>query len=139
MVPLIFNLLNCTSLNKKLPMLRIGIIFFERLGSANHSDKCVDEGVLQALWGVLYRAEDISKLEKKLVEHLVGVLSKDSVIFYLSSSKSQHLERYFSREGNSDYFDFCLVSNYMRARRRMAFLLRALRNRKINVLLVQNY
>ena len=138
--PLVINniarIFLCVSVRQVLPLVRSCLIVVERLGQHN-SDRCdVDEGLLQATWGVLFRANMRVDDETRFALAVIRAINKDTKIVYICTSKITHQRRYFQRvlAEENDFFGFNDPKIYKVARHKMAFLLRLCRSEGVRVI-----
>jgi len=121
-------------------MLRICSILFERIGHSFACGGCADEGVVQAVWGFLYRAGLSCEKEKEFASRVLRRLGTNTTIIYVSVKPSVHLNRYFMRadKEGQDYFLFREETKYRHARHVLALLLSQCRSHGLNVVVRKN-
>lgn len=107
-----------------------------RLGCHRTSDAIYDEGILQAIWGVMRKASD-RLTDKELSILLCSLVSNPEIlnVCYVSVSKKELLARHAQRSkvGNHNSFIFSSECDFMLSRMQMARLLGAIRRSGIRI------
>jgi len=121
--------------------MKIVFVMYERIGQAIQRESCiVDEGIFQALWGVLYRCRFEEEDLASLISNILNIINIDAELVYVTSCKKTHIHRYNNRikHDKLDNFEFCIKTNYTHARHITALILLCCRKKKIPITLYFN-
>lgn len=113
----------------------------ERVGDAILRKNVSDEGIIQALWGVVFRIEPrYLTIRARITDDVLNKIDETSCLHYAMINKRTHQRRYTEVTVRSGYdaFDFANHIQYAHGRNCMSLLLRVLRKRNYEVKLIKN-
>jgi len=108
------------------------LVLLERLGRKNRyfgKDAIIDEGVMQAIWGFLWRTRIKSSVFKNTILIIQRLSKYIGTIYYVGCRKSSNIDRLNIRAKSSPNVKniFSNAESYQRGRRAMVMLLCAIR------------
>lgn len=115
--------------------MKLILVLLERLGRYKLSDVdlILDEGVFQALWGYMYRANNNEQLINEILIHL----KRYSIdIRYVGTSKSINKDFLDNRDNHKFYFKN--KQDYIKGRENMASLIKLIKRNNIKVKYIFN-
>lgn len=136
-VPIMLKMLNRPHV---IGQIKLILVLLDRLGRVKKfegQDIVIDEGIMQAIWGFLWRTKT-NKTMCKDACLIVEMLSRHvGIIYYIRCSKLTHIDRMKRRSDGDMAIDFFFDKmSYEKGRNAMAFLLRAIRNNQLEIKLI---
>ena len=139
---LVLNFLkNRKKITSGLQYFRMVIVLLERSGEVNSRQVGTsDEGIYQAIWGILFRCRVPVIEEMNLLSKILSILSVDVDLIFISSSKKVHFNRYLNRldQRCNDFFEFTNMQNYLHGRHVLAVILTYCKKNDISVSFFSN-
>ncbi len=122
---------------------KLMLVLYERLGRVHilGADNVIDEGVMQALWGVLWRSHPDAVVREYIASIVVLLKQRIGLIYYIRCRRDVHRARVIARSPQAhrmDTFSFTNDEQYQAARRTMAFVLQLLRRNGIRLQYIDN-
>jgi hypothetical protein len=113
----------------------------ERIGNARLRKNFSDEGIMQALWGVIFRIEPAyQNICLRFIGEVLNKIDPGSCVYYIMISKDVHHRQYTEVSNCRGYDAFCFADKrqYLHGRNCMFLLLRALRERNYEFQIIRN-
>jgi hypothetical protein len=112
-------------------LLKIFILLSRQGMIQNKANSSLDEGVLQALWGMINKLP-LSNTNFKLITGLINYLNVGYTITYIYTTKDNYLQRIADRQRKHPFISYS-STDVQNARYWMAFLIRAVKSRNIKL------
>jgi len=142
--PFFFILLKMISFPPSIGQLKLLFVIFERLGRirrlSNKETGIIDEGIMQALWGFLWRQKNID-FDKVL--ELVRIIKNLHIgtVYFIFCSKKKNWNRLLLRENNLGtgkkvfFYDY---ESLLKGRTTMFIILKAMRMLEMDIRIISN-
>ncbi len=140
----VFLLLVYLRINKRISgQEKLMLVLYERLGRAQrlNTNHVIDEGVMQALWGILWRSQQSALVEESATRIVALLRQQIGIIRYIRCRRDVHLARLVARyqqHPGLGALTFVGDERYQSARSTMAFMLQLLRYNGIRLKYFEN-
>ncbi len=137
----LIDLLKLVSLKKGFLQIKLVFVLIERIGRKKRmiTDSVIDEGVLQALWGLLWRINEYDY--STVISILMKLKFEINIVYYIRCGKKENQKRLMNRKTDNPDIGYRFFSNeesQKNGRNAMACLLKAIRQLDLTIIFIDS-